>query len=206
MTATGRFSFAADAEANDPAAPRRAREGGRIEARRVGVIVDRLTVDHPWADHRWAAAQVLPGAPDRAEPWTPIAEEPGGTRYFAGVAEIVLYPGETATLKYNVEGPEPAVYVFLRASEAPPGLTLFGVTACPGEAHAHADTGDDLVEAVPMPAPLVDWVRDFVARNHVERPAYKRKRDRADPEALASRRGGPRPPAEVFGGDADDDG
>ena len=28
-------------------------------------------------------------------------------------------------------------------------------------------------------------VEDFIGRHHVERPFYKRKRDRADPEALA---------------------
>jgi hypothetical protein len=38
-----------------------------------------------------------------------------------------------------------------------------------------------------MPPP-VRRVEAFVAEHHVERPFVKRKRDRADPEALAHRR------------------
>jgi hypothetical protein len=40
---------------------------------------------------------------------------------------------------------------------------------------------------VPMPEPVREVVEAFVAEHHVERPFYKRKRDRADPEALARR-------------------
>ena len=57
---------------------------------------------------------------------------------------------------------------------------LFLVTASPWEAHAHQEFGDDLVEAVPMPEPVVAWVQDFVDRHHVDRPFYKRRRKGAD--------------------------
>ena len=156
-----------------------------VEIAHVGVIVDRLVVDNPWCDHRWTVAQVLPSVPELVEPWTVLSAEPGRTRYFAGSAEIALYPRETDTLRYNIEDLAPKLYVFLRASDAPPGIALLGATACPGEAHAHADTGADLVEAVPMPSPIVAWVEDFIRRHHVERPVYRRRRDRADPQALS---------------------
>jgi hypothetical protein len=42
-----------------------------------------------------------------------------------------------------------------------------------------------------MPETIRDVVARFVAEHHVERPFVKRKRDRADPDALA-RRAGPR--------------
>jgi hypothetical protein len=38
-----------------------------------------------------------------------------------------------------------------------------------------------------MPPGLLAATADFVARHHVERAFHKRKRDRADPEALARR-------------------
>jgi hypothetical protein len=41
-----------------------------------------------------------------------------------------------------------------------------------------------------MPEPVRAIVEAFVAEHHVEQPFVKRKRDRADPEALA-RRGPP---------------
>ena len=38
-----------------------------------------------------------------------------------------------------------------------------------------------------MPPPVRAVIDAFVAEHHVERPFHKRKRDRADPEALARR-------------------
>jgi len=150
----------------------------------VGVVVERQAVDHPWIDHRWKPVAVLPGDPV-ARPWTVIGESEGVTRYHAGTAWLGLFRLETETYKYNLESAQPAVYVILRRVDEPPGIVLLAATVCPGEAHAHADTGDDLVEALPMPEPVASWLAEFVAAHHVEREHYKRKRDRADPEALA---------------------
>jgi hypothetical protein len=152
----------------------------------VAVLVERRALDNPWTDHCWVVVEVLPDPPD-APAWSVVAEGPGWTRYFAGSADLELYPRETETLKYNLESPEPAVYVFLRRTDRWPGITLLGATVCPGEAHAHADTGTDQVEPVPMPPVITAAVASFVARHHVERPHWKRQRDRADPEALAHR-------------------
>ena len=52
------------------------------------------------------------------------------------------------------------------------------VTASPYEAQDYADSGEEIVEKVPMPPGLVAWVRDFVERHHVEEEFVKRKRDR----------------------------
>lgn len=155
----------------------------------VAVIVERRAVDNPWITHSWTVVEVLPGNP-AAAPWTAIAEGPGWTRYLAGVAPLEMHKRETETYKYNVEGETPSVYVFLRREDGEPGLVLLGATVCVGEAEAHSDAGDDILEAVPMPPVVQAWVAAFVAEHHVERAFYKRKRDRADPEALA--RGGRR--------------
>ena len=50
------------------------------------------------------------------------------------------------------------------------------------------DSGADLLESLPMPPRLRAMTEAFVARHHVERVFHKRRRDRADPEALARRR------------------
>ncbi len=49
------------------------------------------------------------------------------------------------------------------------------------------EAADNLVEAVPMPEALREAIERFVAERHVEREFVKRKRRRADPEALARR-------------------
>ena len=38
-----------------------------------------------------------------------------------------------------------------------------------------------------MPGPIQETVAAFVTEHHVERPVFKRRRDRADPEALGRR-------------------
>jgi hypothetical protein len=44
-----------------------------------------------------------------------------------------------------------------------------------------------MIEVVPMPPDIGETVAAFVAAHHVEREFVKRKRDRADPEALGRR-------------------
>ena len=153
----------------------------------VTVLVDRLAIDSPWASHRWQPALVLPGAADTPA-WTVLSEEPARTRFCAGTESLALYPRETETYKYNIESEKPAVYVILRRTEAAPGVALLRATVCPGEAHALNDSGDDIMEPVPMPPEIFDWVSAYVAENHQEQEIFKRKRDRADPEALGQRR------------------
>ena len=147
------------------------------ERREVGVVVEWQAVDNPWMDHRWRVVEVLPG-PAAAAAWTVLDSSETRRRYFAGNAELLLFPLETDALKANVEGPAPSVYVFLRTASEAPGMALLGATVDAGEAGAHADTGSDVVEAVPMPGVIADWVGDFVQRHHVERKGFKRKRDR----------------------------
>lgn len=162
----------------DPALP------PETELRRVGVIVERRVLDNPWVDHSWRPVQVLPGVPD-SEPWTKLDEGEGWVRYYAGPADLYLFRHETETYAYNIESTQPAVWVFLRASVDERGIELHGASVDPGEAHAHNDTGDDIVDFVPMPDPILDWVTDYVRRHPPTKEHFKRKRDRANPEALA---------------------
>lgn len=149
------------------------------ERREVGVIAEWQAVESAWCDHRWRVTELLSGAA-AVSPWTVLSATPSVRRYFAGNAELLLYPLETDTLKHNIQGPHPAVYVFLRSTDAAPGMSLLGATVCAGEAQAHVDTGSDLVEAVPMPPAIAAWVAEFVNQHHVDRPSYRRRRDRSE--------------------------
>jgi hypothetical protein len=150
--------------------------GSLVERRTIGVIAEWEAVDNPWVDHRWRVTAILDGAPEMAA-WTCLEETPARRRYYAGATELELYPRETDTLKFNIEGPAPSIYVFLRRHLHPPGMMVLGATVCVGEAHAHADTGSDLVEAVLMPPAIAAWTADFVARHHVEQENFKRRRE-----------------------------
>ena len=164
----------------------------RAERRSVGVVVERRRVDNPWIEARWQPVMLVPADPTLPD-WSVLAEGPDWTRHYAGTAEIALFPTEAENYKHNLDGGSPSAYVILRPGGPAPGIRLLAVTADPGEIDTHAEAGDDVIEALPLPIPLVLWMDGFVARHYVERPFHKRKRDRADPEALALRRrtGGP---------------
>ncbi len=82
---------------------------------------------------------------------------------------------------------EPLLWVVLRPSEGEMPYALLTVTVDPAEGEAMTEAGNDLVETVPMPKAIQEAVADFVAEHHVERTFAKRKRDRADPEAMGRR-------------------
>lgn len=150
----------------------------------VGVLVERRPAVTAWAEHVWAATELLLDPPDAA-PWTLLRQDGSRAVYFAGRAEIRLFRTETENLKHNMEAREPRIWAVLRPVDAAPGMALQCVTADPGEAHLYADSGNDLVEPLAMPAPLADAIRAFIAAHHVQQVHHKRKRDRADPEAMA---------------------
>lgn len=152
----------------------------------VGVLMERRPAVTRWADHVWRAVEVLEDAPEVPD-WTLLREEAGRSLFFAGRAEIALHPTDTSNYKHNLEAERPLAWVILRQADTPAGLRLQTVTVDPGEAHVHADVGNDLVESLPMPPGIRALAAEFVARHHKERAFFKRKRDQADPEALARR-------------------
>jgi len=154
----------------------------------VGVVVARRKAASQWIDFTWAPVSVLHGAPD-TEPWTVLHSEGDTTTFYAGSAEIALHPSETGLYRDNLGSGAPSVWVVLSATERDPPYRLVTVTADPSEGEALTESTANLVEQVPMPQSIQEIVAAFVAEHHVERQFFKRKRDRADPESLARRRG-----------------
>ena len=167
----------------------------------VAVLVERRPGVTQWAEWSWRAVEVLEEAPE-LPPWTVLREAEGRTLFLAGHAEVELHPTDTTNYRDNLTAAAPSVWVVLREADAPPGLVLHLVTVDAGEAHVYADAGRDLLEALPMPLGLRALTAQFVAQHHVERRFHKRRRDRADPEALArgGAQGGAKPEAEEEAG------
>lgn len=152
----------------------------------VGVVVQRSKAASPWIDFLWRPLSVLPGVPD-AEPWTKLSDDGEVATFYAGAADIGLYPSDTTQYRDNLLSGSPSLWVTLRASGAEPPYQLFSVTADSSEGESMTETGNDLVDIVPMPDDVADVVAQFVSEHHIERTFYKRKRKDADPEALARR-------------------
>jgi hypothetical protein len=152
----------------------------------AGVVVERRSIKSPWADFVWRPSAVLAGEPDAA-PWTLLDAEADRTTFYAGSAEIALYRSDSASYRDNLATGAPLLWAVLRPTGGEPPFAVVTVTADPSEGEAFATIGTDLVEALPMPAPIRDVIEAFVAEHHVEQAFTKRKRDHADPDALARR-------------------
>jgi hypothetical protein len=152
----------------------------------VGVVMERRKASNPWVDYTWQPVSVLPGQPE-AEAWTVLAEEEGRTVFYAGSVDIDLHPGVSDYYNDNLTAASPTIWVVLRQAEGDPPYRLFAATVDPAEGEAFTEAGTDLVEAVPMPDIVRDVVAAFAAAHPVQRYVFKRKRERANPEALARR-------------------
>ena len=150
----------------------------------VGIVVAKRRLKGPWAGHAWLPRAVLPGVPDTA-PWTRLASGEDEELYYAGAHEVRLHRGDTAHYRDNLTAAQPSLWVALR----PVGeeVEVAAVLADPYEGEARAGGIGEIVEAVPMPPEIRERVAAFFAAFHVERPFFKRKRDRGDPEALGRR-------------------
>jgi hypothetical protein len=152
----------------------------------VGVIVERSKGTTPWAEFYWRAVGVLAGQPDTPA-WSVLSDDGQRVTFYAGTADVDVRRTETGFYRDNLNSGAPALWVALRATDGEPPFTIAAVTADPAEGESFTEAGTDLVEQVPMPPSIQHAIAAFVAQHHVEQPFFKRKRDRADPEALARR-------------------
>ena len=152
----------------------------------VGIVVERCKAQSPWIDFIWKPVTALAGLPD-ASPWTMLAQDGDGATFYAGAAEIGLYRTETTNYRDNLASGAPRLWVALRPTGVEPPYEIFAVTADPAEGEAWTESGGDLVDVVAMPEAVRAVIDAFVAEHHVERSFHKRKREAADPEALARR-------------------
>ena len=154
----------------------------------VGVVVERTKGSSQWVDYLWRPLSVLTGTPDTA-PWTQLSGDGERATFYAGAATIELHRTETGNYRDNLATGEPLLWVVLRRTESEPPYSLFAVLADPAEGEAMTEAGNDLVETVAMPESIKEVTAQFIAEHHVERQFVKRKRDRANKEALGRRAG-----------------
>lgn len=150
----------------------------------VGVCVERSKSASPWADFYWRPSGVLGGAPDTT-PWTKLSDDGDRATFFVGTTSVNLYRTETTYYRDNLHSGSPSLWIALRPTGGEPPFTIAVVTADPAEGEGLTETATDLVEQVPMPDVVRRLVEAFIAEHHLEETFVKRKRDRANPEALA---------------------
>ena len=158
----------------------------------LGVVVERRKGTSRWQDWSWRPVSVILGAPPVGPEWRELVRGETWTQYHAANLPLELHRGETDDYLLNLSQRPPRVYVVLRPA-AGPGPHAYRpqlITASPAEAEGYLSSGDEIVEGVPMPVPVIAWLQDFVDRHHVERPFVKRKRGKATGPDAGAERGG----------------
>jgi hypothetical protein len=158
----------------------------------IGVIVARKRLDSPWMDQVWLPHAVLPAAPAVA-PGTRVGSAGAAELFYAGALTLTLHSSQTANYRDNLASGRPSLWVSL---ELVPGgdCVPARVTADPYEGEALTENIGGIVEALSMPREIAAVLATFAETFYVERPFFKRERDRADPDSLGRRRpkSGPR--------------
>lgn len=145
----------------------------------VGVVMRRTPGVTRWAQWAWRAEAVLPGA-GQAD-WRILRQEGEAVEYHAATVLLELHGAETEAYLTAISDTVPCVYVVLREDDTAPAdrpYTVQLITASPYEAQDYTDSGEEIVEKVPMPPGLIAWVRDFVEAFHEDHAFVKRRRDR----------------------------
>lgn len=143
----------------------------------LGIVIRRMPGVTRWVSHVWKAVAVLPGA--GAADWKEMRRDDEAVEYHAATLPLELFRTDTEAYLHGLSAKVPAIYVVMRQSEGDRPLDVVLVTASPYEAQDYADTGEELVEKVPMPDGLIAWIRDYVELHHEDEVFVKRRRDKA---------------------------
>jgi len=154
----------------------------------LGVVIERRDIDNPWQDVAWRPIAVIANA-KRQQEWRELQRGDGWVHILAATLDLDLFRSETEGYRTNLSQDTPTVFVVLRPGEDSDenGVEPFHVTACPYEAMGYHESGDEIVEGVPMPDDVVAWTQNFVDRHHVDAPFQKRKNKRHKDRAHGSR-------------------
>jgi hypothetical protein len=163
----------------------------------VSVIVACTPLANRWQSERWEPVAVEPVHTDSETVRGPVHLDEGRKRWRFGGFDIELHRSEAEGYFLNATTPEPKVFVMWRVrddateDEALPPIRPDMVTVSYNEAARVMDGGES-VDAVPMPAEILEWMKPFIAEHY--KPEPRRKLRRNDPFADrdpggASRRG-----------------
>lgn len=156
----------------------------------VGVVLRRAPGVTRWVRWSWKATSVLPGA--GPADWRELRREGETVEYHAATPVLELHGAETEAYVHGLMAKEPSVYIVMRQVTGEIPLEVVLITASPYEAQDYCDSGEEIVEKVPMPAGLEAWVRTFVEEFHQEEEFVKRRRDKKRTDLTEDGIGDPR--------------
>ena len=160
---------------------------------KVGAVVRRSPGVTRWAKVIWKPVAVIPGAPEAF--WKEMVREGDVVDYHAGTVTMELFRADVEGYLVSLNMAAPSVWIILDkdvTSQSPSGWVVSTVTASAHEALDALDSGDSIVEAVPIPESLAAWIKEFIDMHYIEEPFKKRRRDEVRVDGVEDAKGDPR--------------
>lgn len=144
----------------------------------LGIVIRRTPSVSRWAKWSWKVVAVLPGA--GPADWQLMREEGEAVEYHAATVPLELWRTDTEAYLTALAARVPTIGVVLRPTleggDHP--LEVLLASASPYETQDYTDSGEEIVELVPMPEGLVAFIRDFINEHHHHEEFVKRRRDK----------------------------
>ncbi|MEL6205666.1 MAG: DUF3305 domain-containing protein [Pseudomonadota bacterium] len=140
----------------------------------LGIVIRKTPGVTRWAEWAWRAVAVLPGA--GPADWRELRREGDAVEYHAATVPLELYRSDAEAYRAGISARTPSVGVVMRREGKDLEVAL--ATASPYETQDYLDSGEEIVELVPMPEGLVALIRDFVEEHHEDEAFVKRRRDK----------------------------
>lgn len=145
---------------------------------KIGAVVRRSPGVTRWARETWKPVAVIPGAPEAF--WKELVREGEVVDYHAGTVAMELFRDDVEGYLVSLNMTVPSVWVVMdkdQTNRSPSGWFVSAVTASAHEALDTLDSGESIVESVPIPESLAGWIKEFIDMHYVEEPFKKRRRD-----------------------------
>ncbi len=142
----------------------------------IGVVVRKSPGATRWAKWCWKAVAILPGAADRR--WHLLRKDGEVSEFHAATVPLDLHRTDTEAYLTGISARVPTLGIVMRDGEGDDPLDVVLVTASPYETQDYLDSGEDIVELVPMTDGLIALIRDFCAEHHEDETFVKRRRDK----------------------------
>ncbi|MHA7854005.1 DUF3305 domain-containing protein [Marinobacter shengliensis] len=159
----------------------------------VGAVVRRTPGVTRWARHIWTPVAVIPGAPEAF--WKEMVRDGEVVDYHAGTVTMQLYRADAEAYLVSLNMITPSVWVILdrdQSGQSPSGWFVSDITASAYEAQDALDSGESIVEPVPIPESLAAWIKEFIDLHYIEEPFKKRRRDKKSVDGKEDGKGDPR--------------
>lgn len=156
----------------------------------VGAVVRCSPGVTRWAKHIWKPVAVIPGATDAF--WKELVREGEVVDYHAGTVTLELFRADVEAYLVSLNMAVPSLWVVLDRDESgrsPSDYFLSAITASAYEAQDALDSGESIVEAVPMPDSLAAWIKEFIDMHYIEEPFTKRRRDKQKVDGIEDGKG-----------------